>query len=196
MRNPSSGAVARRLEQWTFAAAVAAAAVLAGCNKDKATPVRPGQGNRTADSADQVMFGINTLLNNRGLLQAELQSDTGYFFDENTRIELRGVNLTFYSKTGEKTSNLKSLQGTYNTRMQLAEARQNVVMVSTDGRRLTTNQLRFDQGRNEISSDSAFIMTEPGKRLEGVGFTSDPELKAFRIKGVKGTRGSFTIPGQ
>jgi hypothetical protein len=61
------------------------------------------------------------------------------------------------------------------------EARGNVVVVTEDGRRLTTEQLRYDQIRNEISSDSAFVLTEPGRRLEGVGFTSDPNMNNVRV---------------
>lgn len=150
------------------------------CGGDGTAPPRV-TGSPMADSADQMMFGISTLLTNRGVLNAELESDTAFFFDENTRIELRVVKLTFYTRTGERNSVLTSREGTYNTRRSRMEARGNVVVVSEDGRRLTTEQLRYDQIRNEISSDSAFVLTEPGRRLEGVGFTSDPNMNNVRV---------------
>ena len=134
-----------------------------------------------ADTADQLMFGISTLLTDRGVLNAELESDTAFFFDENTRIELRVVKLTFYTRTGERNSVLTGREGTYNTRQSRMEARGNVVVVTEDGRRLTTEQLRYDQIRNEISSDSAFVLTEPGRRIQGVGFTSDPNMNNIRV---------------
>lgn len=134
-----------------------------------------------ADSADQMMFGITTLLTDRGVLNAELESDTAFFFDENTRIELRVVKLTFHTRTGERNSVLTGREGTYNTRQSRMEARGNVIVVTEDGRRLTTEQLRYDQIRNEISSDSAFVLTEPGRRLEGIGFTSDPNMNSVRV---------------
>ena len=150
------------------------------CGSEGTAPPR-ASGSPMADSADQMMFGINTLLTDRGVLNAELEADTAFFFDENTRIELRVVKLTFYTRTGERNSVLTGNEGTYNTRQSQMEARGNVVVVTEDGRRMTTEQLRYDQIRNEISSDSAFVLTEPGRRLEGVGFTSDPNMNNVRV---------------
>jgi hypothetical protein len=66
-------------------------------------------------------------------------------------------------------------------------ARKNVVVVSEDGRRLTTPELLYSQQLNQISSDSAFVLTDPTRRLEGVGFRSDPDMKNIRIlKGASG----------
>lgn len=154
--------------------------VALACGGEGTAPPRVS-GSPMADSADQMMFGINTLLTDRGVLNAELEADTAFFFEENTRIELRVVKLTFYTRTGERNSVLTGNEGTYNTRQSRMEARGNVVVVTEDGRRLTTEQLRYDQVRNEISSDSAFVLTEPGRRLEGVGFTSDPNMNNVRV---------------
>jgi LPS export ABC transporter protein LptC len=161
------------------------------CGGDGTAPPK-ASGSPMADSADQMMFGINTLLTNRGVLNAELEADTAFFFDENTRIELRVVKLTFYTRTGERNSVLTSREGTYNTRQSRMEARGNVVVVSEDGRRLTTEQLRYDQIRNEISSDSAFVLTEPGRRLQGVGFTSDPNMNNVRVNRLIEGEGAVT----
>jgi LPS export ABC transporter protein LptC len=150
------------------------------CSGEGTAPPRT-TGLLPIDTADQVMFGINTLLTDRGVRNAELEADTAFFFDENSRIELRGVKLTFHTRTGERNSVLTSREGTYNTRQSRMEARGNVVVVSEDGKRLTSEQLRYDQVRNEISSDSAFVLTEPGRRLEGIGFTSDPNMNNVRV---------------
>lgn len=134
-----------------------------------------------ADSADQVIYGLRFNLTDRGVDRAHLQADTAYFFDENTRIELEPVHTTFYTATGARDAVLTSKRGTYNSRTSNMVARENVLVVTEDGRRLTTPELTYNQQRNEISSDSAFVMTEPDRRLEGIGFRSDPNMKNIQI---------------
>ena len=126
----------------------------------------------------------------------QLQADTAYFFDDNTRIELENVNTTFFTSTGAKDAVLTSRRGTNNNRTGTMVARRNVVVVSEDGRRLTTPELIYNQQRNEISSDSAFVMTEPNRRLEGIGFRSDPNMNNIQIlKGASGfAKGVTTQP--
>lgn len=177
---------------------LATIAVVAGAAcSDRTPPPVALQENPLIDSADQVMFGINTILTDRGVRQAVLRADTGFFFDEGTRIELRGVHLTFYTPQGIENAVLTSREGTYNTRTSQTEARGNVVVISQQqNRRLTTEQLRYDQNANLISSDSAFVLTEPARRLSGVGFTSDPEMRNVRIARVRQGTGEIVLPGQ
>jgi len=174
---------------------IVGALVAAACNETKTPPVAVR--SALADSADQVMYGARSLLTDRGVLRAELLADTAYFFDESTRIEMRDVHTTFFTTTGAKDGVLTARQGTYSTRAGAMEARQNVVVVSEDGRRLTTEQLRYDPQRNEISSDTAFVLTEPGRRLAGVGFTSDPDMTRMRcLANCRGEAGQVQLPGE
>ena len=177
-------------------AAGAVLALAAGGCRDRGLQPQVAEAS-IADSADQTIFGVRTLLTDEGLMRAELLSDTAFAFDEGTRYELRGVKTTFFDKLGAKDAVLTSTQGTYRSRLNTMEARGNVVVVSEQGRRLQTPILRYDQGKNEISSDSAFVLTEPGRRLEGVGFVSDPNMSNVRILQSKAaTTGAVTIPGQ
>jgi LPS export ABC transporter protein LptC len=155
-------------------------AVALACRGEGTAPPRTS-GSSMLDTAEQKMFGVRTILTDQGVRNAELEADSAFFFDENTRIELLGVKLTFHTRTGERNSVLTSREGTYNTRQSQMEARGNVVVVSDDGRRLTSELLKYDQMRNEISSDSAFVLTEPGRRVEGIGFTSDPNMNNVRV---------------
>jgi LPS export ABC transporter protein LptC len=150
-----------------------------------------------ADSADQIMYGAHFNLTDKGLSRAELLSDTAYFFEDNTRIELRKVEATFYTTTGARDAYLTSKRGTYRSRAGSMVARDSVVVVTEEGRKLTTPELKYDQAVNEISSDSAFVLTEPGRRLAGIGFRSDPNMQNIRILKTKsGSTGAVTLPGQ
>ena len=159
--------------------------ILAACAEKKALPT--ARGSALADSADQVMYGLRFTLTSQGVNRAHLIADTAYFFEDNTRIELDKVHTTFFNSSGVKDAVLTSKRGTYVSRLGNMLARDNVVVVSEDGRRLTTQELLYSTGRNEISSDSAFVLTEPNRRLEGVGFRSDPNMTNIRIlKGASG----------
>jgi LPS export ABC transporter protein LptC len=143
------------------------------------------------------MYGARFNLTDQGVMHAQLVADTAYFFDDNTRIELIRVNVTFFSATGLKNAVLTSRRGTYHTATGLMVGRGDVVVNSEDGRRLRSEELKFDQSRNEISSDSAFVLTEPERRLEGIGFRSDPNLQNVHVlKTLSGTAGVVTIPNQ
>lgn len=168
---------------------------LLGCNEKKALPAVGT--SALADSADQVIFGLKFGLTSDGIARARLNADTAYFFDDNTRAELANVHTTFFTTAGERDAVLTSRRGTYNTRMATMVARENVVVVSEDGRRLETPELIYSQARNEILSDSAFVLTEPNRRLEGIGFRSDPNMNNIRIlKGFSGiARNISTGPG-
>jgi LPS export ABC transporter protein LptC len=178
-----------------ISAAAVITAALTGCD-DKATPP-VGARSPMADSADQVMFHAHFNLTDKGLSRAELDADSAFFFDDNTRVELRHVATTFFTTTGARDAYLTSRRGTYNSRLGNMVARDSVVVVTEEGRRLVTPELRYDQAANQIASDSAFVLTEPGRRLEGVGFRSDPNMQNVRILKTKsGSTGMVTLPGQ
>jgi LPS export ABC transporter protein LptC len=168
--------------------------VLAACQEGTKPPIAPR--NPLADSADQVMFGISTFITDKGLLKAQLMADTGYFFDGNSRIEMRNEKTIFFTNTGAQSAVLTSKEGTYITARSQMEARKNVLVVTTDGKRLTTEQLHYNQGTNEISSDSSFVMTEPTRELRGIGFVSDPNLINIQVKRVISGQGPLPLPGQ
>jgi LPS export ABC transporter protein LptC len=165
------------------------------CDKQKPLPVV--RRSALADSADQVMFGAKFNLTDKGLSRAEMNSDTAYFFDENTRIELTRLETTFYTQSGARDAYLTAKRGTYLNRIGTMVARGDVVVTTEEGRRLTTPMLMYSQAANEISSDSAFVLTEPGRRLAGVGFKSDPNMQNVQIlKTRSGSTGVVTLPGQ
>jgi LPS export ABC transporter protein LptC len=179
-------------------AAVAAALALGlalGCSNGKQPPLAVQ--NPLADSADQVLYHTKSILTDAGVMKAEVYGDTAYVFDDNTRVEMQGVRTIFFTVTGERNAVLTSREGTYNTRTNNMEARDDVVVVSVDGRRLTTPVLKYSQARNEISSDTSFSLTDSNatRTMIGIGFTSDPDMNNMRcLRACSGAAGVVTLP--
>jgi LPS export ABC transporter protein LptC len=167
-----------------------AAAALAGCRSPEQPPVRPG--TSAADSADQVMIRVRTLLTERGVQQGELFADTTFVFDENSRFLFRNVRTTFNTPTGAPNGTLTAREGRYDMRQRVLEAFGNVVVTTTDGKRLLTPHLRFEQNRNLVRSDSAFTLIDGVRRSQGTGFESDPNITRFVCK--RDCRASDNVP--
>lgn len=132
-------------------------------------------------AADQVVFGSRTLVTESGLRRVEVFSDTALFYDDNTRMEMRVVRGIFYSSAGATDAVMTARTARYMVRDQNLDARGEVVITSVDGRRLATEHVKYDRGVNQISSDTAFVLTEDGREVTGIGFVSDPDMNNLRI---------------
>lgn len=170
------------------------ASALSACQTKGTAP--PVEARATlADSAEQMLVTTRSLLVDRGVQRGEMFADTVYVFDDNTRFDMRKVRVTFNTATGAKDGVMSADRGVYNQRSGMLEGFGNVVLVSNDGKRLTSPQLRYAQAINEVSSDTSFTLVRPGQTVSGVGFKSDPQLTRFTIKkGARGT-GAFVLPG-
>jgi LPS export ABC transporter protein LptC len=169
---------------------------LAACSRQGSAPPLAATAS-LADSAEQVMLNVRTLLTDRGVQRGELFADSAYVFDNTTRFELRVVKATFNTVTGTKDGDLRAKRGRYNTAQQVLEGYGDAVITATGGRKLSSPHLRYNIAMNEVSSDSAFTAVQSdGSVLTGVGFRADPQLTRVQIlKGTSG-RSSFTMPGQ
>lgn len=139
------------------------------------------------DSANSVAYHVRYVLTDRGVAKGLLLSDTAFTYGDGSRLELRQVHVTFYSSQGLKDGVMTSRAGVSNSRLSRLEARGDVVVNREDGKRLTSPQLVYDQQRNQIFTDSAFVLTEPTRVFSGIGFESDPSMSNFRcMKACKG----------
>lgn len=173
-----------------FLVLVSLVALTTACGKASKPPV-VGEGT-AADTAEQVIFDGRTLLTESGVKRGELFADTIYVFNDQTRFALRKVRSKFYTEMGSPNGTLRGDRGTYDLRTKILEGYGNVVVESTDGKKLTSNHLKYAENTNLISSDSAFTMTEPGRTQRGIGFTSDPNLNSFRC--FRACSGSALVP--
>lgn len=149
-----------------------------------------------ADSADQVLIGMSHYVTANGIQRARVRADTAYFFSSTQSAELRNLHITFFNAAGAESSTLTAREGTYDWRSGNMEAHGTVVVVTTDGRTLRTAQMRYNEAKNEVTSDGAFTFDGPDRHIEGEGFTSDPEFKNVVATHPKGSGGQFTLPDQ
>lgn len=169
-----------------------AALVAAGCNQRE---LRSTTTVAAADTADQVLVHLQHYVTRAGVRQSLVEADTAYYYEPTKRFELRGVKVTFYDANGAPSSVLTSREGTYLTQSDNMEARGHVVVVSTDGRTLRTELLRYDQASNKLSTDLAFTFEGPTASGAGSGFVSDPAFKNVVIQQGRGVQqGSGLVP--
>jgi|SRR5687768_352326 LPS export ABC transporter protein LptC len=170
--------------------ACVAALTVASCKKVTQPPVVGDPS--LADSAEQVMFDVHSMLTNSGVKRGDMFADTVYVFDDQTRFVMRRVRATFNTETGLQNGTLRGDRGLYNLRQKLLEGFGNVVVTSTDGRRLTSNHLKYSQVTNEITSDSAFTLYRGQDVQRGIGFKSDPNITRFQC--MRACSGSANVP--
>jgi LPS export ABC transporter protein LptC len=163
--------------KWIVAGVVFVAA-LASCRKSTQPPVVGGPS--LADSAEQILFDVHTTLTNRGVKRGDMYSDTLYVFNDQTRFVMRRVRATFNTEIGAPNGTLRGDRGTYDLRSRILEGFGNVVVTSTDGRRLESNHLKYAEQQNQVSSDSAFTLHRGKDVQRGIGFVSDPNITVFK----------------
>ncbi|HEY0778648.1 MAG TPA: LPS export ABC transporter periplasmic protein LptC [Gemmatirosa sp.] len=169
-----------------------AASGAAACNAKGPTALAASRA--LPDSAEQVMFGLRLQQTNAGVRKSVLFADTGFFYNDNTLVDLRRVRIVFFSNAGDSNAVMTGRTGRYDTRTQRVDGWVDVVVTSTDGRRLTSPHLVYERSVNQISSDTSFTFTEPGRTLQGIGFRSDPQLRNVQV--LKSARGRTVIPPQ
>ena len=131
-----------------------------------------------ADSADQVLYGVRAVLTDQGVTKGILVADRGYVFEDGTRLELRGLTVTFLDTLGIASGTLTAKSGTYLLKVAHVDARGAAVVAALGGRKLQSETLRFALGRNVISGAGPYTLTDsaPKRQTSGVGFELEPRL--------------------
>ena len=161
------------------------------------TGVRPTTTVQATDSADQVLEGFSHYVTNDGVRRSRVEADTAFYYEPTQITELHDVKVVFFDLKGAEGSTLTAQRGTYRWQDGSMEATGNVRVVSPDGRRLTTESLRYDNATNTIMTDKQFSFDRGQEHLEGNSFRSDPDFKNVvtdRPRGVSGE--GLLLPGQ
>ena len=169
--------------------------VVGGCGGGGGIEPQTGA-EEPSHGADQTLIRMTHSLTYNGVLRAKVEADTTYMHSSAGMAYLRKVRITFYDPRGNEASTLTSKTGTYQLRSGDMEGRGNVVVLTEDGRRLTTEVLRYVQAKDSVTSDVPFVFEAPGRHIEGEGFVSDPSFRTVVAKQPRGTGGRFVLPNQ
>ena len=171
-----------------------AASVLAACEDTGAKPTTTVQ---ASDSADQVLEGFSHYVTRDGIRRSRVEADTAFFYEGTQVTQLKNVRVVFFDVQGTEGSTLTAKRGTYRWQDGSMEANDKVLVVSPDGRRLTTEALKYDNGSNTISTNVHFAFDRGSEHLEGNSFRSDPDFKNVVTDRPRGVAGDgMLLPGQ
>jgi Protein of unknown function (DUF1239). len=98
----------------------------------------------------------------------------------------QGVKVHFFNREGKQTSVLTSDEGSVDEASNDLEARKNVVVVSSDLSRMTTELLFWDNQRQLIYTPEYVQIKTVKEKMQGHGFESDQSLKHYRVFHVTG----------
>lgn len=153
---------------------------LAGCQGEgDPLPLQEGAGQLPL----QVVEGMELRESESGRLRWRLVADSALTFAGDEGTLLRGVQVEFYSEGGDSVeSTLTSLEGEVDQRRGNLFARGNVIIVTAEGHRLETEELRWDNERGKVVSNSFVRLTKGSSVITGVGIETDAELRSYVIQ--------------
>jgi len=131
---------------------------------------------------DQIIEGFSLVETENGKKQWTLTSQKASNYEKQKTVNMEGVKIDFFRANEELYSTLTSDRGMVNTTTNDLVAQGRVLVVSKDGARLETNQLRWDNARQKIVSDDSVRITRGKTVMTGIGLESDPSLEHVVIK--------------
>lgn len=144
-----------------------------------AAGARGATNTQRADSAEQVIYGGRMVLADRGMARGSLVAKVTRVRERGARLDLTGVEFTFFDSLGVAAGALKALEGTYSVKTSQLEARGKASVVRNDGRRLEAERIVYDHARSTITTDSAYVFSEANgaRPVTGTRFESDARLR-------------------
>lgn len=153
---------------------------LAGCSTDRsANPARA-----TGELPDQEVSDFAITETDQGQPEWKLYARHAAVYSARNQVLARAIRVDFFGADGARSSVLTARQGEINQRTRDMTARGNVVLETTEGTRLSSEELSFlnrDQ-RIVVPATRLVRVERAGDVLTGYGFESDPGLRHYEFK--------------
>tara|TARA_B110000908_G_scaffold172526_1_gene240524 strand:- start:3362 stop:3895 length:534 start_codon:yes stop_codon:yes gene_type:complete len=93
----------------------------------------------------------------------------------------------FYNDSSKLQSTLKADGASIDEETKIMLAQNNVELISSDNKKLETEELIWDEQQNKIYTDKKVKITTGKEVIYGEGFTSNPDFTAYSITKIHGT---------
>jgi len=131
----------------------------------------------------QIVRGMRLRQSEGGRVRWELTADSAMSYGEKERTQLWVVRIEFHdAETESLRSTLTAREGEIDPRTEALLARGNVIVTTREGRRLETEELRWDPQRSKVLSDLPVRLTKGSSVITGTGIEADPDLGRYEIR--------------
>jgi LPS export ABC transporter protein LptC len=161
-----------------FGAALALVTAASGC--EPRSGARPGPAS--GELPDQEVSDFVVSETDQGRLEWKLYARSAAVYQARSAVVAQSVRVDFFDEQGRRSSTLTAREGELNQIQRDMIARGNVVLQTTEGTRMSTEQLRFLNKTQRIVTDAFVRVERAGDVLTGYGFESDPGLRHFEFK--------------
>jgi LPS export ABC transporter protein LptC len=98
-----------------------------------------------------------------------------------------GLEVIFYNDSGLVKSVLIAVNAEVDEINNIMTASKNVVLISSEGNKLETEELIWDENKNKIYTDKKVVVTTDKEVIEGDNFESNPDFSEYSISKIQGT---------
>jgi LPS export ABC transporter protein LptC len=162
----------------TLFLALACTLAAAGCTGiPKANPT-----SSRGDMPDQEVTDFVLTETDAGHPQWTLYARWAATYTARNVVVAKNIRVDFFDEKGARSSELTAREGEIQQLTRDMTARGDVVLRTTEGTRMTTEEMHFSNSGQLITSDRLVRIERPGETLEAVGFSSDPGLKHFEFR--------------
>ena len=131
--------------------------------------------------------GAEILYTERGLLNVKIIANTIERFQTQPELVLsNNLEVTFYNDSALVESVLRGGYAEINEEKNIMTIYDNVILSSVKGKKLETEELVWDEIKQQIFTDKRVVITTQKEIINGAGFTSTPDFSKYFISEING----------
>jgi LPS export ABC transporter protein LptC len=156
------------------------AALFVGCNEQKVEPKKVNVD--TKEIPAQESWGSTIVFTDSGKTKAIIYTNHLRMFTQAQETLLDdSVHIDFYDRFQKRSTTLTSKRGKVDDRQKNLFAYENVVAKNDSGVTLLTEELMWDNTKQQITTDKFVTIITPTEKIQGYGFESDQFIRNYII---------------